>query len=330
MLGEVAPLLVPQFDALLVSLLAIAGAFVALGIVTVLHGFTRATIGGLAGVLVKLPYVGEVLASPVNKVVHWMNHEFGAAELALDKTIARYLHSLGQLVHWFGNEIGDLSKLLYTVTTVMLGTAAIDSLNRLTSLLSHELAAVRHRGIVVERRMVGIERKVIAGVEHAVYPRIRSLTHAVDDVIPHDITGLRARTRATLERLDHVWQQVRKLDVLLGTAAITAAVAVALTRLDLNWIRCRNWNRIGRGICGIPASLIEALLAGAIDALVVTDLCDLSYLMVAATEEIRPVLLGFVDVEEALVGCHGNTSPPALDLPPLHLAAVRAPLALTG
>lgn len=330
MLAEVAPLLVPQFDALLVSLLAVAGCFVALGLVVVLHGFVRATVGGLGSLLGKLPGVGHVLSSPVNAVFHWMDSEFSTAELALDKLLARFLHSLGQLVSWMGREIGDLARLLYVVAGVTLGSTAVEALTRLTHLIGMQVRAVEYRAELALRRIDRLEHSFVARLEHWIDPRLAALEHTVDGVIEIDIAGLRARARSLTDRLENTWRQVRKLDALLGTAAVTAAVAVALTRLDLNWIRCRNWRRIGRGVCGLPASLVEALFAGAIDALVVADLCDLSYLMIAATEEIRPAMLDFVDAEEALIGCHGNTAPPPLHLPPLHLAAVRAPLALAS
>lgn len=325
MLAEVAPFAVPQFDALLVSLLAIAAGFVCLGLVTVLHAVVKATVGGVAGLLAKLPLVGGVVSSPVNAVYHWMNHVFGAAELSLDKLLAHYLHSLGQLVHWFGREIRDLSQLVYVLATAALGTTAMDTLNRLVAAIGHKVAAVEHTAEVALQRIHALEGSVARRIEDYIDPRIHALEHAIDQTIPYDIGKLRERTIGTLHRLENVWQQVRKLDALLGTAAFTAAVAIALARLDLSWIRCRNWRRIGRSVCGLPTDLLDALLLGAFDAFAVADLCDLTYLATAAADELRPVLLEFVDVEEALIGCHGNTSPPDLTLPALRLPPVRYP-----
>lgn len=325
MIAEVAPLAVPQFDALLVSLLAIAGAFVALGMVVVLHAVTRATVGGIGGLLAKLPGVGAVVSSPVNAVYHWMNHVFTSAELGLDKVLAHYLHSLGQLIHYFAREIRELSHLVYLLTTVALGTTAIDALTRYAQAIARRVAAVEHSADVALRRIRAVEGSVTARIEHWIDPRIHALEHAIDSTIPYDIGQLRERTIGQLHRLENLWQRVRRLDALLGTAAFTAAVAIALARLDLSWIRCRNWRRIGRGVCGLPTDLLDALLLGVFDAFAVADLCDLTYLATAAADQLRPVLLEFVDVEEALIGCHGNTSPPDLVLPALRLPPVRYP-----
>lgn len=330
MLGEVAAPLAPEFAGLLAAITVITACLVAIGIITVLDHFSRAVVGGIAGLLGHVPGVGGVLSSPVNAVVHWMGSEFARAESALDAVLARFLHELGVLWAWTMYEIRDLSKLVYTLSTVMVGTAAMDAVHSLVRWVEGRVHAAELAIGHVLARVGTLEHRITATVEHWIGPRVTSLEHTVAGVIEHDIAGLRARTRELLDSLDSLWHRVRRLDALLGTAAFAAAVAVALARLDLSWIRCRNWGRIGRSICGVPYGLLDALLAGAIDVLVVTDLCDLAYLMTAAAEGMVPEFLAFVDVEEALVGCHGNTAPPALTLPALVLPPAPARLQLTA
>jgi hypothetical protein len=330
MLGEIAAPLVPEFAGLLVALTLIAATLVAIGIITVLNAFARAVVGGMAALLGRIPGVGGVLASPANAVVHWMGAEFGKAEASLDGLLARFLHELGILIAWTMHEIRDLSKLVYTITTVMVGTAAIEAVHALIRYVEGRVHGAELAIGRVLHRIGTIEGRIITKVDHWVEPRLHAVEHLVDGVIEHDIASLRARARAITHSLDNLWQRVRHLDALLSTAAFAAAVAVALGTLDLNWIRCRNWGRIGRGVCGLPAELLDALLLGAIDAFVLTDLCDLSSLMIAAAEELRPALLAFVDVEEALVGCRGNTAPPSLGLAPLRLPPVAARLSLAA
>src|SRR5438552_15537428 len=121
MLGELAPLLVPQFDALLVSLLAVAGCVVALGLVSIVHRFASGTVGAIGTLLGAVPGIGKVLSSPVNAAVQWMDHEFAAAERELDALLGRYLHALGALFAWVGHEIRANAHLLYVLSTVMVG-----------------------------------------------------------------------------------------------------------------------------------------------------------------------------------------------------------------
>lgn len=330
MLGEVAGPLVPEFAGLLAALTAILACCVAIGIITVLDRFTRAVVGGIAGLLGHIPGIGGVLSSPVNSVVHWMGGEFAAAESALDGILARFLYELHMLWAWTMHEIRDLSKLVYTLSVVMVGTAVTDALHSLVRWVEGRVHAAELAIGGLIARVGAIEHRITATVEHWLEPRITSVEHAVERVINRDVAGLRARTRELLDSLDNLWARVRRIDALLGTAAFAAAVAVALTRLDLQWIRCRNWGRIGRSVCGVPYGLLDALLAGAIDVLVVADLCDLSYLMTAAAEELVPEFMAFVDVEQALVGCHGNTAPPPLTLPTLSLPPSSARLQLAA
>ena len=61
----------------------------------------------------------------------------------------------------------------------------------------------------------------------------------------------------------------------IATAAFVAAVAVAVRRLGMNWVRCRNWKRIGKAVCGLPASRIDGLLAVLVGGLALADYRDL-------------------------------------------------------
>ena len=57
-------------------------------------------------------------------------------------------------------------------------------------------------------------------------------------------------------------------------------------------------------------------------ALVVSDLCQVVNAMAFAARKFEPILVGFVDVEDALIGCHGATKPEGLDVPTLSLPPV--------
>src|SRR6476660_6758301 len=111
MLAEFAPLLVPQFDALLLGILLLAGFIVAAGIIYGLHGFVKATVGGVAGIVGHIPGVGRVVSTPVNAVYHWMNSVFSAVEAGLDRRISHYFHQLAHLIKWVGDEIAAHANL---------------------------------------------------------------------------------------------------------------------------------------------------------------------------------------------------------------------------
>lgn len=328
MLGEVAAPLAPEFAGLLAALTLIAATLVCIGIIVVLDHVARAVVGTFAKVLGYVPFIGHVLSSPVNDVVHWMGGEFAAAEAKLDGVLARFLHELGILYAWTMHEIRDLSKLVYTLSVVMVGTAVTDALH---ALIRYVEGRVRAAELTIGRllnRVGVIEHRIESTVLHWIEPRLRAVEHDIGHVIEYDIAALRSRARAILDRLDNLWHRVRRLDALLGTAAFTAAVAVALTRLDLNWIRCRNWGKLGRTMCGLPSALIDSLLADTLAVLAISDLCDITKALVAAAEVAAPALDALVAGIDDLLACQGADRPPALAVASAAGAPVVAALSL--
>jgi hypothetical protein len=327
----VAPALAnPEFDALLLGLLLLCGFIAAAGIIYMLHGFVRGTVGGFAKLVGHVPGIGGVLSSPVNAVYHWMNHEFGVVEAALDRKVAHYFHQLAKLVAWVGDELAAHANLLYTLSTLLLGTAATELLRNMIRLVRHEVAGVKEQVTTLHRSIVRPIAGELHGLERWTYPKVRHALREVDVVIPHDIAGLRARTRAIENGFSDAWDMIRKHEAALGIGALTSVVAIALSRLGLNWLRCDSLGRLGRRIgCG-GFGLAEEFLAATFVGLAVTDLCDLAAAAAAVAEQMVPVLMELVDVEDALVGCHGATSLPPFALPTLHLSPTNLGLPLAA
>jgi hypothetical protein len=352
MLAEVAPLLVPQVDGLLVSMLAILGCVVAIGIVSVLHHFTRAIVGGVGGLLGHIPGIGKVLSSPVNAVAHWIDHEFGIAESFLDATFAWWLHSLAELAAWLGREIREQANLLYLLATTMLGPAAMRVIDRAIDLLHSRAAWAEH---VIQHELGRLHRLeqqmrhaaagyIAAGIATALRPfeheldsierwignRGRALEHAVAGTIPREFAGMREWVRELGDRYVALFHRVGRLEHAIPTDVATAAVAVGLAELGLEWTRCRNVGRLGRRMCGTPAWLLEQLLAGAIDVLVIRDLCAITGAMIEGAHLAAPVLDELVSGIEELLSCQGSSRPPALKLHRTALPPVLETIDLAG
>jgi hypothetical protein len=136
--------------------------------------------------------------------------------------------------------------------------------------------------------------------------------HAATVTLPRAIAADRAAIGRTAKQARAHARRLARLEALLGTAALTAAVAVALNRLGLRWLRCSSLNRIGRRVGCAPWRMLEDVFMGTFTVLVASDLCRWTALMTTAAEQARPLFLELVDVENALVGCHGNTAPAPL------------------
>jgi hypothetical protein len=116
--------------------------------------------------------------------------------------------------------------------------------------------------------------------------RLRADAHAIDVTIPHDIAGLRRRTRAVedaqakdrtaIGELENgatkVWDWIRTHPLGVAAGAFAGAVAIALSRLGLGSLNCRNFKGLNkRGGCSTWSSL-EGLLGLVATAIAVHDL----------------------------------------------------------
>jgi hypothetical protein len=251
----------PIIDApLAIPLLMLLGACVAIGIIYVLHNFVRAVVGGIAGVIGRIPGVGGILSSPVNAVFHWMDHEFGAAEAALDKRIGSYWHSLGHTVRWIGQEIEGHARLLRILAALALGPGFVSYIETVIRLLRGNVRALPH---IAKAGAVGLLRPIVGELhtlERWTWPRVKSLERSIEVTIPRDIAGLRARTKTLERHWTDVFERIKGLESRLGAAAFAGAVAIALEALGASWVRCRNWNRIGKQVCGTGTGEIDALI----------------------------------------------------------------------
>lgn len=105
-------------------------------------------------------------------------------------------------------------------------------------------------------------------------PQIRHATHAVDVTLPHDIADLRARNKAlerarakdagAIQDLEHgatkTWEWIRSHPLGFATTAFAGAVAVALGRMGLGGLRCKNFTNLLRNYgCGLGTLLARLL-----------------------------------------------------------------------
>lgn len=328
-LAPVAPEAV-GLGALTISFLLLCFCILAFGMVRFSATLVQAIHFVIAHTIGAIPLVGNIVNDITGPVFRAVERGLADVAIGVQGAIGFYWHGLGFLAGWLAREVRSHAHLLLAIAEGTLpigwGYLAWHEFGRLRQLL-HLLG----RGIDrVDHRIDTLLGSLAERIDARVLPRIRAIDHTIDHTLRPDIAGLRARTRTILDELGRVWERLRRLEKLLGTAAFAEAVAVALATLGVSWIRCRNWKRIGRGVCGLPGDLLDFLLVDGIVALAATDLCDLEYAVIVAAEQFEPVLYAFVDVEEALVGCHGNTSPPDRELPTLYLPPVQPTLTLAA
>lgn len=285
--AEVAPV-APAVVEALPWLLALAGLLFAIGCIKLVDGFVRALFGTVSGAVGWIPFAGHVVKAPIVKIERKITNFLGRAEQGLDGYMGMAFHNLAHIARLLVHEIEQGAHLSWEIAKFLAAHPTSGEVKALIHALTHPIATFQH----IERRLIAEERKRMRAIEQSVaqgvYPRIRAGEHAIEDVLAPDIAALRERTKAIEHRLDRLWHWVRAHEKIVVTAAFTGAVAVALSRLGGRWIRCKNWRRIGKHVCGLPTSLIEDLLGLA-----------LGFELLVDPEEIARVAL---DVESAFEG----------------------------
>ena len=169
----------------------------------------------------------------------------------------------------------------------------------------------------------------VTALEHTVHqirPQVNYITRLVVDV-PKSLRLRVGRIETRLRKDEHDIAQLQKKVGVAGMAGIFGAV---LVKLGLDWLRCRNVSRLGRGICRMNPNLLRYLLGASFEAFAVLDLCALIKAEVALAEWFQPLMMELVDVDEWLIKNCGYTKAPDLTLPPLTLPAGSYGIALNA
>ncbi len=265
--APLAPLLIPIGEILLWG--------VALGVCLGVVYFAKAFFGLAGGLLGKLPVVGGWIDSGLTSIEHKIVATMSAAAASCDAKIGAAFHTLARVVDWIGHEINAHANLIYTLTSLILGQNAAAGLRAFVNLLTHRLITAEANALHALRRANVADARSAHNHMDVVLPRIQTAERGLIGTIEHDIAGLRARERALEDGAINTWRWIKTHPLSLASSAFAGAVAIALQRIGGSWIRCNNWNRIGKQVCRSPLSDIEGVLGLFATAAVVADFREL-------------------------------------------------------
>jgi hypothetical protein len=268
-----------------------------LGCIYVVHGFVIALFGFADRAVGWIPWFGHVATAPLHKIEQKVIHELAKAEQSIDSYVGHSWHQLARLVRKVAAEFyGLASELLHIVALIerLWGPATI---LRVVKALLHPIRtaqAIEHAlGLATSHALTRLRRMVVEGV----LPRIGRIEHELDHVVEHDIATLRARTHVLERKVEGEFRWLRARPWEIATKAFVGAVAIALARLGLHWLRCRNVRNTGKALCGLSAPALDELLAALVGGLALADYRDLIREMQdverAATRELIGLLHAF-------------------------------------
>lgn len=233
------------------------------GLLQALDGFVRACFGTAEGAVSWIPYLGKVLSSPIHSLEHKIGSILGRYANYFETQAGIRWHSLGELVSQLAADVEAAALLDWTIAKRLSHFLTQAQIHLLLKGVHAIGKVVNQQTKVIQHRVVRVEKIVGTKANSAVVHRVGALAGELEHVIEWDLPRLRARERSIADRLDRLWKLFRKGEKIVVTTAFAGAVAVALGRLGIGWVRCTNARKFfkKRG-CGAWDE-IDSLLVGA-------------------------------------------------------------------
>lgn len=246
------------------ELLALAGLFLALGMVVMGDQFTKALFQVTESGIGWIPWVGKKAANGVHAVGKRVNAVFSSAALQLEGAISSTWHVFANLIEQTGEAIWDATQVGARALWLVEVKYPLDALSFLA-----------HKGV----QAAGVGAKVTNITVQKVYQTGR-IAKAQLVRANHRLDALEARVHATaialpgaisipfprigaLERAWHGTQgRLGKLEHRFGRTAFAASVATALAALGVGWARRSCAKRTADGFCRVDPDVFAGLIAG--------------------------------------------------------------------
>jgi hypothetical protein len=277
------PLVVVTIRALLIPLAALAGYFVAWGLVFVMDAVVRSFFGTAEGLVGWVPFAGKLLESPLIAIEHKLTSFLGGMETQFEHQFATRWHAHAHLVEQLAQGAGWGAYLELLLARKL---AALWS-NHTTSHVVRDHAKpgkiAQAQTTTVTNTIIRVEKvagsKADAGVARAVGVLEGELGQVLDWTIP----GLRDQVRGAEDSLGRLWKRVRGETRTIGISAGVALVTAALSRLGLGRLGCLNRKNALKTVCGMNPNLLESLLADTLLILGTLSLVEFATEMVDVT-----------------------------------------------
>lgn len=223
-------------------------------------------------------------------VANWM----AAAIRDIDAYMGLTFTTLGLWIEDAGASIALAAQSSWNIAKLLVEGATTADLGRVHRSLERLVRGVEHAATQAIARVTQLEKSVAHSVVQGVYPRLRTLEHEVARTIPREIRTTRSLAREAEATAERAWKVIRAHPWTAVTSTFVGAVAIALSRLGLDWIKCNSarsfFNKAG---CGFWKLLEDALgiLAGlALAIFSVLKPQQLAQAAVDAVDVVEPIL----------------------------------------
>ncbi len=260
---------------------------VALGLILVLHLFVGALFrvtGGIVNVAVGwIPWLGKKAKGGLLAVEHRVNDALSSAALAVESAVADTWHVLAATIRWFGHEVAHTAQVAAGLWWYVNVKYPLHVIARLAHWAQGAVTVVRHRTVVIERRIVTTARSLadphsgpiargvkvgtrrleaeIDRLDAWTRAKVGALATAIAVTIPGELGRIGAEAGSAARAARKALRWARRHERLLLGSAFTALMIRALSRVGAGWIRCGNVRKVGRRLCATDSSYLDDLLA---------------------------------------------------------------------
>lgn len=265
------------------ELIYIALVLVALAMAWFAAKLIEALFGPLQRVVSFIPVIGGSLAYLISTATQAVVNVLGKVESGCDHLVggawhatARIMDKTWNVIHGNAAAVAHIAQIVGNlISPIAALRALVHHFTGIVSALIHPLRTLEHTVHGIDRAIKTLEKDFSHGIGNDVLPQLKHLrkeVHVLERSTATDIADAEAQAEAATADL---WTWMTGVGSKPLKLTFAGAVAVALATLGLGGLRCNNLaNSLRNRGCGLWSGL-EDLLGLFVDALILTDLCEI-------------------------------------------------------
>lgn len=257
---------------LAIPLIVILAVLVAYGSAALTRSTSAGFVKWLSEQVLSTIVGGHWIADQIIKAARYVAHELGPHFVGLERTAAAWIASLANAVDYVGRVTLSLPYEFSRFAYWLVRHEIPKLVRALPTAVTKVTHAVTSRVVRIERTIVKLPRLGKAQAQALIAAAVATYVHPY--LLP--LRWLRAHFAALRAAVAHplplplprswpnVLRRLKRLERLTAAGVAAGAVALALGRLGLGWIRCRNVTKAGKRLCGMDTALLDELLLGTV------------------------------------------------------------------
>lgn len=297
-----------------IDLVPLVAALLAFVVCWMLLTAYKSTLGYMLGVIanaIDVSILGQhpfsFIAKGIKGFDSAINQALGQAMIGTEWAFGKVMHAQAVLWHDTTSAIADLAETteralvhLPRAITQTIIPAWVYPLRTTVNFLQKLLARVEHEVATLPRTITRVVTppiaKAKADVIKVTHVTIKAATFAIPGIYAPAIPRVPAIER-TLHGIDEKLRDALKK---VSPLALAGAVVIALGRLGLGQLRCRNVTKYAKDFCGIAPKVLEDLLLGLTAIFGTLSLVSLAEQMRGLVSELEGEITHFWRVDKAL------------------------------